>query len=302
MQSASVLLFAFLLCLSCFNCDSRNTITADNVLSKGETLVSAGEIFELGFFTTKSDDGESNDYVGIWYKVSPKTVVWVANKNKSIPISTELLVIAIDDDGNLKVLDSMRNSYFSTEVTSSSSNLKHTTKLLDSGNLVLIDDLSGKRLWQSFDNPTDTFLPDDKKQIDVPFFNLKNTLAATDSFSDANKLGRGGFGPVYKAWKLWMENKALDMMDPILVDTCTENEALKCINVALLCVQENSGDRPTMSNVIIMLGSESMVLPRPNHPAFVTRRNMASMSSSSSYKTYTADSNNELTITVGEGR
>ncbi|KAK4354249.1 hypothetical protein RND71_026443 [Anisodus tanguticus] len=952
MQFASILLFAFLLCLSYFNCDSRDTITADNVISKRETLVSAGEIFELGFFTTKSDDGESKDYVGIWYKVSPETVVWVANKNKSIPISAEVLVMAIDDDGNLKVLDSTRNSYFSTDlVTSSSSNLKHTAKLLDSGNLVLIDDLSGKRLWQSFDNPTDTFLPgmkmddrlkltawriaqkdpspgnymfrlnqegnseytifqrlvlhwkgsapaasanpfsfselpsivadmltnfskesspnidysytrllmnssgeiqlfkwydnsgwflrwsepqgpcgvfntcgkfgicnskkmsrckclpgfdpaspddwmagnfldgcskkldstcdkksefgtflnmysmkfekpyrsyseakseddcrreclnycqcvaysygeehkeplrgssssntvyrcsiwtsdlnnlqenytdgfnlsvrveisdievtrrdclpcgpnvipyplssqphcgdplyysfscnnstgevnfrtlngsypvidivkenrtfviqvdaenvcdtkkpvtqvvwinkslpfhqincdnsklqkvsnemqimwelppeptcttlvdcedwpnsscnntgqgqrrcmcnqyykwdgsilnctnakemllgnrlpenessckylitdDDKKQIDVPFFNLKSILAATDNFSDANKLGRGGFGPVYKgkfpqgqemavkrlssysgqgaeefknevmliaklqhrnlvrllgycieanekillyeympnksldtfifdhtlsqlldwkirfdiilgiargllylhhdsrlriihrdlkasnilldeemnakisdfglarivegksieantqkivgtygylspeyaleglfsiksdvfafgvvvleiisgkrnlepfearnllghAWKVWMENKALDMMDPILVETCIENEALKCINVALLCVQEDSGDRPTMSNVIIMLGSESMALPRPNQPAFVTRRNTASTSSSSSYKPYTADSNNELTITVGEGR
>ncbi|PHT56052.1 G-type lectin S-receptor-like serine/threonine-protein kinase [Capsicum baccatum] len=159
MQSTCVFLFAFLLYLSRFKCDSRDIITSGNLLSnKGETLVSAGQIFEIGFFNTTSGDGEFRNYVGIWYRESPKTIVWVANRDKPIPISSEPLVIAIDDDGNLKVLDSMKNSYFSTELVSASSS-NRTAKLFDSGNLVLIDDLSGKRLWQSFDHPTDTFLP-----------------------------------------------------------------------------------------------------------------------------------------------
>ncbi|XP_015170363.1 G-type lectin S-receptor-like serine/threonine-protein kinase At4g03230 [Solanum tuberosum] len=38
----------------------------------------------------------------------------------------------------------------------------------------------------------------DKQNIAVPFFCLENILAATDDFSDVNKLGQGGFGPVYK--------------------------------------------------------------------------------------------------------
>lgn len=42
------------------------------------------------------------------------------------------------------------------------------------------------------------FRGDDKKDLDVPFFELESIVAATDNFSQAYKLGQGGFGPVYK--------------------------------------------------------------------------------------------------------
>ena len=42
------------------------------------------------------------------------------------------------------------------------------------------------------------FTEEDKKGIDVPFFDLKSILAATDYFSETKMLGQGGFGPVYK--------------------------------------------------------------------------------------------------------
>ena len=40
---------------------------------------------------------------------------------------------------------------------------------------------------------SDQFREDEKKGIDVPFFNLKSILAATDYFSDTKKLGQGGY-------------------------------------------------------------------------------------------------------------
>lgn len=45
---------------------------------------------------------------------------------------------------------------------------------------------------------SDRFNEDETKAIDVPCFDLESLLAATDNFSNANKLGQGGFGPVYK--------------------------------------------------------------------------------------------------------
>jgi len=45
---------------------------------------------------------------------------------------------------------------------------------------------------------TGQFKEEDEKDIDVPYFDLDSILVATDNFSDANKLGEGGYGPVYK--------------------------------------------------------------------------------------------------------
>ena len=38
------------------------------------------------------------------------------------------------------------------------------------------------------------------KNSDLPLFDLIDIAAATENFSDANKLGQGGFGSVYKVY------------------------------------------------------------------------------------------------------
>ena len=39
-----------------------------------------------------------------------------------------------------------------------------------------------------------------KKEVKMPLFSFASVSAATENFSDANKLGQGGFGPVYKVY------------------------------------------------------------------------------------------------------
>lgn len=73
------------------------------------------------------------------------------------------------------------------------------------------------------------------------------------------------------AWELWKDGMSLDLVDPILSDSCDKHQVLRCITLGLLCVEDNPVDRPTMSEVISMLTGE-MQLPLPKHPAFSTGR------------------------------
>ncbi|XP_077243487.1 cysteine-rich receptor-like protein kinase 25 isoform X2 [Tasmannia lanceolata] len=68
------------------------------------------------------------------------------------------------------------------------------------------------------------------------------------------------------AWRLWVESKGQELIDVALIDTSLTSEALRCIHIGLLCVQEDAAIRPTMSSVVLMLGSESINLPHPTQP------------------------------------
>ncbi|XP_058090964.1 receptor-like serine/threonine-protein kinase SD1-8 [Magnolia sinica] len=70
------------------------------------------------------------------------------------------------------------------------------------------------------------------------------------------------------AWELWEGGRVLELVDPMLGDSSPTFELLRCIHVALLCVQEHAADRPTMSDVVSMLGNETIALPTPKQPAF----------------------------------
>ncbi|EEC70823.1 hypothetical protein OsI_02301 [Oryza sativa Indica Group] len=72
------------------------------------------------------------------------------------------------------------------------------------------------------------------------------------------------------AWQLWTEGRWLKLIDVVLLTDCLVEAPLmmKCVNIALLCVQENAADRPTMSDVVAMLSSEGVSLPVPKHPAY----------------------------------
>ena len=71
-----------------------------------------------------------------------------------------------------------------------------------------------------------------------------------------------------QAWKLWKEGTPLELADPTIRDSYSENEVVRCIHLGLLCVQEDPEDRPTMANIVTMLNSDSVTLPVPQQPAF----------------------------------
>ncbi|URE21111.1 Serine threonine-protein kinase [Musa troglodytarum] len=71
---------------------------------------------------------------------------------------------------------------------------------------------------------------------------------------------------------LWREGKGLELVDEAIGDSYPKAEVLRCMKVGLLCVQERPEDRPTMSAVMLMLGSDSALLPQPRQPGFVAMR------------------------------
>ncbi|XP_021633771.1 G-type lectin S-receptor-like serine/threonine-protein kinase At4g03230 isoform X2 [Manihot esculenta] len=143
----------FIFCSSLLNSFARQNISVHNPLNDGETLVSAGEEFELGFFTP-AGSVDNKRYLGIWYYgLNPRTVIWVANRNHPLPDTGGRFAV---DDGNLNVLDESGKVVWSTDLGPPSPRYYWVATLLDSGNLVFSN--RSVTIWQSFKNPTDTFL------------------------------------------------------------------------------------------------------------------------------------------------
>ncbi|CAI9292647.1 unnamed protein product [Lactuca saligna] len=103
-----------------------------------------------------------------------------------------------------------------------------------------------------------------------------------------------------QAWKLWNEERALELLDESIGTKFSENEVLRCIQIGLLCVQELPKDRPKMSEVMLLLSSETMGMSPLKHPGFFFRNeNLEPEISSKKDDSVTV---NQITLTVIEPR
>ncbi|XP_024005536.1 G-type lectin S-receptor-like serine/threonine-protein kinase At4g27290 isoform X2 [Eutrema salsugineum] len=142
---------------------ATNIITSNQTLKDGDTIVSTGGSFELGFF---SPGGSRNRYLGIWYKqVSLQTVVWVANRDS--PLYDLSGALKISGNGSLCLFNGRNSIIWSSFSLKKISVRNPIVQILDTGNLVVRN--SGNEqdyIWQSLDYPGDTFLPGMKYGID----------------------------------------------------------------------------------------------------------------------------------------
>ncbi|KEH43957.1 cysteine-rich receptor-kinase-like protein [Medicago truncatula] len=70
------------------------------------------------------------------------------------------------------------------------------------------------------------------------------------------------------AWRNWREGTITNIIDPSLSNG-SRNEIMRCIHIALLCVQENLVERPIMATVVLMLSSYYITLAVPLEPASI---------------------------------
>ncbi|KAJ6827377.1 putative G-type lectin S-receptor-like serine/threonine-protein kinase B120 [Iris pallida] len=151
----------FLLSLSPLSSAINSTLTQGQTIKDGDTMLSPGGRFELGFF---SPGNSTSRYVGVLYhNVSTQSVVWVANRDA--PLATSDGSIAIGRDGNLLVLDGEGGTVWSTNVSTATTNETRAT-IRDSGQLV-VSSGDGTAIWDSFEHPTDSFLPGMKVSVNT---------------------------------------------------------------------------------------------------------------------------------------
>ncbi|PKI73775.1 hypothetical protein CRG98_005846 [Punica granatum] len=157
-------LHTLLLLLQRSHCETLNTITQSIPLRDGDVLLSENKIFAFGFF---SPENSTRRFIGTWYNnVSEKTVFWVANRDR--PVNDTSGVLSINSSGDL-VLHCCSNGsspLWSTNMSTTISDKTTAAQLQDSGNFILLQRLSNRVLWQSFDHPTDTQMPFMKLGLD----------------------------------------------------------------------------------------------------------------------------------------
>ncbi|KZV16038.1 hypothetical protein F511_26167 [Dorcoceras hygrometricum] len=144
---------------------AADRIARGDSIKDGDTIVSAGGKFALGFFSPDQDSGLR--YVGIWYYTVPKqTVIWVANRERPVPGKDG--VLSIGDDGNLIISNGNGDIIWSSNTETVASNIS-TAVIMDTGNLILQQANASNQvvLWQSFDHPTDTYLPQMRLKMNV---------------------------------------------------------------------------------------------------------------------------------------
>ncbi|CAO2821241.1 unnamed protein product [Amaranthus hypochondriacus] len=86
--------------------------------------------------------------------------------------------------------------------------------------------------------------------------------------SKSNLFGDGDL--LTYAWTSLIEEKPLEFIDPTLLkDSPSSEEVLRCIQIGLLCTQESTNERPTMSTIVLILNNDSTTtstLSTPQRP------------------------------------
>ena len=165
------LIFTLQYCSSACTAANSSALIVGQAITGGEKLISSNSKFALGFFQTGASKSSSNSrlpnwYLGIWFHKIPKfTPVGIANRDKPIAeLSFNVSKLKFSKEGNLVIINNVTKSIiWSTETVNRIKTSSDITAVLSNNGNLVIQDASNPSIvivwWQSFEHPTDVFLP-----------------------------------------------------------------------------------------------------------------------------------------------
>ncbi|KAI3758858.1 hypothetical protein L6452_06430 [Arctium lappa] len=149
-----------------------------SVEKKDDILISPNGLYTAGFYSI----GENAYCFSIWFTKpisdGSRTIVWMANRD--LPVNGKFSKLSLLKTGNLVLRDAyQRLPIWSTSTRDSTGSVK--MKLNNAGNLCL-EDRDGKIIWQSFDSPTDTLLPNQPLTKDAPLVSSRSLTNYSSGF------------------------------------------------------------------------------------------------------------------------
>ncbi|GLJ26026.1 hypothetical protein SUGI_0499170, partial [Cryptomeria japonica] len=103
------------------------------------------------------------------------------------------------------------------------------------------------------------------RYANYPFFSHN----LTDIASAARGLRASSLSLPKQIWQLYESEQILEMVDPKLKGEYPQEQMVRVIRIALLCVKESPSQRPSMTQIVSMLTSNSEITDQPTKPAFL---------------------------------
>lgn len=159
LHSYSLLLLIILPFLpSVFSATSSNcNVDLNSSLVTNGTWNSPSGHFAFGFQSVLFDNKEFMSVLAVWFAKDPnRTIVWYA-KQKQSPAFPSGSTVNLTNKG-IVVNDPKGHEMWHRPENNTTIALVSCASMLDNGSFVLLDE-SGKQVWESFEEPTDTILP-----------------------------------------------------------------------------------------------------------------------------------------------
>ncbi|XP_047160894.1 cysteine-rich receptor-like protein kinase 25 [Vigna umbellata] len=115
----------------------------------------------------------------------------------------------------------------------------------------------------------------------------------------SNESHRVADGLLKFVWRHWRDETILSALDPKLEENYSKIEFMRCVQIGLLCVQEDPEARPTMIAIVSYFSSQTIELPSPQEPTFFLNHKInpiISLESSSGQDSSIPSSTNTISI------